>query len=352
MSQKNRLIAEILRRSARPLGAYAASELLAREPAAGAGFGADPHAGWQSILSGRVEELAAALSFSQPALFAAQVRWTKAVLAARGIPVDHVRYALEHLGHVIGEELSEELRPLALDYFEQAMAEFNRSSDDLATSLLMDTATGKLAAAYLLAVLEGDRWKASRLLLDAVSEHDVRRLYLDVLLPAQAEVGRMWAAGEINVAEEHFASTTTKSVMAQLLQHAPRAPRLGKTFLAAAVCGNYHDVGLNAVADFFEMAGWRTIQLGANVPVDDLVQAVDFFQADVLGLSASLSTQLPTLRETIAVLRQSPAGARLKILVGGRALAGGGDVPIQVGADGCAASPDEAVELATRLIGH
>lgn len=348
---QNSVIAEILRRGAKPLGAYAASELLERAPEAATGFGPDPHAGWQSILSGRVEELAAAVGFNQPALFAAQLRWTKAVLSARDIPLEHVRHALEHLGHVIGEELPEELRPTALDYFERAMAEFNRGGDDVTTSLLPNTADGKLAAAYLLAVLEGDRPKASRLVLDAAARHDVRRLYLDVLLPAQAEVGRMWAAGEINVAEEHFASTTTKTVMAQLLERAPRAPHNGKTFLAAAVVGNYHDVGLIAVADFFEMAGWRAIPLGANMPVDDLVQAVEFFQADVLGLSASLSTQLPALRETLVAVRRAPTGANLKILVGGRALNSTGDLSDQIGADGYAAAPDEAVELACRLVG-
>ena len=66
----------------------------------------------------------------------------------------------------------------------------------------------------------------------------------------------MWLANEINVAEEHFASHTTKMVMAQLLPHATIQPSNGKTMLAAAVAGNQHDIGLQAVADFFEMDGW------------------------------------------------------------------------------------------------
>ena len=106
----------------------------------------------------------------------------------------------------------------------------------------------------------------------------------------------MWLTGEINVAEEHFASHTTKMVLAQLLSRAPLQPPRGKTLLAAAVAGNRHDIGLYVVADFFEMAGWRTIQLGADVPIVDLVQAVECFEVDLLALSASLNVQLATVK--------------------------------------------------------
>ena len=144
--------------------------------------------------------------------------------------------------------------------------------------LLPDTPHGRLASTYLLALLEGDRRSASRTILDAVdSPENVQNIYLRVLLPAQAELGRMWMAGEINVAEEHFASHTTKIVMGQLLSRAEFQPHNGKTVLAAAVAGNRHDIGLQAVADFFDMAGWRTIQLGADVPITDLALATECF---------------------------------------------------------------------------
>ena len=122
-------------------------------------------------------------------------------------------------------------------------------------------------------------------------------------MPAQVEVGRMWHIGEINVAEEHFASATTKTVMAQLMARAQFSPSNGKTMLAAAVAGNQLDIGPQAVADFFEMDGWRTVQLGADVPTGDIVKSVDFFGVDMLGLSASQSTQLETVRETIKAVR-------------------------------------------------
>ena len=161
----------------------------------------------------------------------------------------------------------------------------------------------------------------------------------------------MWLANEINVAEEHFASQTTKMLMAQLLQRTTLQPANGKTVLAAAVAGNQHDIGLQAVADFFEMDGWRTVLLGANVPARDLFQAVDCFGADLLGLSVSQTTQLAVVKTTIQAVRGSARGTRVKILLGGRALRNPDNLPKELGADGYAADPIEAVALGRQLVG-
>ena len=161
----------------------------------------------------------------------------------------------------------------------------------------------------------------------------------------------MWMAGEINVAEEHFASHTTKMVMGQLLSRAKFQPHNGKTALAAAVAGNRHDIGLYAVADFFEMAGWRTIQLGADVPITDLAQAVECFDVDLVALSASLNVQLETVRATIQAIRAGRRGDLVKVLVGGLAFAESGNLAVEMGADAYAAAPDEAVRVAGDLVG-
>ena len=160
----------------------------------------------------------------------------------------------------------------------------------------------------------------------------------------------MWHADEINVAEEHFVSATTKSVMAQLMSRAEFRPSNGKTMLAAGVAGNHIDIGLQAVADFFEMDGWRAIQLGADVPTRDIVQAVEYFEADLVGLSASQSTQLETLRQTINAVRAVERGEKVKIIVGGFAFAGSEHLAPQLGADGYAPDPAAAVELGRQLV--
>jgi cobalamin-dependent methionine synthase I len=127
-------------------------------------------------------------------------------------------------------------------------------------------------------------------------------------------------------------------------------PANGKTMLAAAVAGNQIDIGLQAVADFFEMNGWRAIQLGANVPTSDIVRAVDDFEADLLGLSVSQALQLETVCTVIASVRSAQRGEHVKIIVGGFAFAGSEHLAQQLGADGYAPDPSSAVELGNQLV--
>lgn len=352
MSQENEYLSRILGSGSRALASYAAGELLDTHPEAGAGVGPDPFAAWQGWLAVRVEELAAAVAANHPTLFTSQVQWAKAVLAARGIPTEHFRAGLQSLRSVLAKELPEQVRPLADEYLGRALGAFDQEPAELSARLLPDTPTGRLASTYLLALLEGDRRRARELILEAVDQGlSVPDVYLQVLMPAQRELGRMWLAGEINVAEEHFTSATTKIVMAQLLPRATFRPPNGKTMLAAAVAGNQHDIGLQAVGDFFEMDGWRTIHLGANVPISDLVQAVDCFDVDLLGLSASQSTQLPTLKNAIQAVREGKRGGDVKILVGGLAFAGSEELADEMGADGFASGPGDAVRLGNQLVG-
>lgn len=149
----------------------------------------------------------------------------------------------------------------------------------------------------------------------------------------------------------NLASHTTKMVIGQLLSRAEFQPPSGKTVLTAAVAGNRHDIGLYAATDFFEMAGWRTIQLGADVPIPDLVQAVEFFDVYLLALSASLNIQIETLKSTIRAVRGGSRGNLVKILAGGLAFADADNLPGELGADGYATNPDEAVRLGGHLVG-
>ena len=352
MNQNNEFLADVLRRAARALAGYAARGLLDAYPQAGRSFQPDPFAGWQNWLAGRIEDLAAAVAVDRPSLFISQMHWGKTVLQSRGVAPETFRRGIVCLRDVLAGELPEQVQSLAGQYVDRALEAFDDPSREFAERLSTETEMGRLAAFYLLVLLEGDRRRAGRLVLDALDAgHDARDLYGQVLMPAQQELGRMWMAGEINVAEEHFVSQTTRVVMAQLLPRATFRPPNGKTMLAASVAGNQHDIGLQAVADFFEMDGWRTILLGADVPHRDLVQAVDCFQADLLGLSVSQPTQLDAAKTAIGAVRGDGRETDVKILLGGRALLDSDGLCGDLGGNGYAADPAEAVALGRQLVG-
>jgi methanogenic corrinoid protein MtbC1 len=351
MVQTEPFLARILTQGHSALAAYAAADLLELHPDAGAGFGTDPHCVWKGWLASRLKELAAAVGAAEPSIFVGQVQWATSLLTARGFATEHVRASLESLQQVIAHELPEAVRPLANEYLDLALQSFDERLPKTSARLSPDAPGGRLAAKYVLALLQGDRRRATRLVFDALDEGcSVGDLLVGVLLPAQVEVGRMWHADEINVAEEHFVSATTRSLMAQLMARAVLSPSTGKTMLAAGVAGNHIDIGLQAVADFFEMDGWRAIQLGADVPAYDIVQAVEYFEADLVGLSASQSTQLETVRHTIQSLRSAERGDIVKIIVGGFAFAGLEHLPTILGADGYAPDPAAAVKLGRHLV--
>lgn len=270
--------------------------------------------------------------------------------------------------------MPEDTLPFITQYLDAAIREFRSAPDHVPSTLSVATPQGKLAAQYLLAVLEGDRHRACRLIFEPVQSGtlSIREAYLEVLQPVQVELGRLWHMNESTVAEEHFCTATTQMLMSQLALHMPRAPRHGKTVVAASVEHNAHDLGIRMIADFLEMDGWKAVYLGASVPPDDLALAVVDFSADLLCLSAGISPQLTAVTESIAAVRRGPFGVHhprsdsVKILVGGLAFttaastgssgsdhrdarAAAAELAISLGADAYAASPDDAVRAARVL---
>lgn len=352
MTRPEQVLAGILRNGARALAGYAAAETPPFDTAASQAAAALPFDDWHDVLAVRLEELAVAVSTGQPELFVQQVHWTRTELQAKGVSPDLLRARLEALRRVLAEQLPADLAPRTTACIDRALAEFGGQPAELTRRLTAKTPEERLAAKYLVAILEGDHQEASRLILEAADQgRSVTDLYLQVLQPAQEELGRMWLLGEINVAEEHFATTTTRLVMAQLHARAVCGPANGKTLVAAAVAGNQHDLGIQMVADLFEMHGWRAIQLGANVPSEDLAEAVEFYQADLVALSISMATQLPRLEEAVSAVQASERGAAVKILVGG-----GGMTLLSKPAtcpvfDGIAPDAREAVARGNALVG-
>ena len=172
--------------------------------------------------------------------------------------------------------------------------------------------------------------------------------YERVLLVAQREVGKMWHQAEVSVAEEHYVTATTKRTMSVLCFRADTQPANGFTVVAAAVAQNPHDIGVRTVSDYFELAGWRTVCLGGNTPAAAFAEAVKCFDANLVLISAALSTQLKTVRTTIQTIRDLDSDC--KIMVGGMAFGDAPEIWRQVGADGYASSLSKALETGNELV--
>lgn len=340
----------ILQQGAGTLAGFTAVQLSEEEPATLAAFSPLPFESWRGYLQSRIVELASAVRAKKPRLFASHIDWCRAILASRGISDTVLIPALRALENVLIETYpvcKAELDP----YFAASMSVFDHPLADSHSLLDVSTSNGRLAAEYVLATLEGDRRAACNVVLNAVNGGlDVRHAYLHVLAPAIQEIGRMWHRNEVSIAEEHFVTATTQMVMSQLQAKAIIAEPIGKTVVAAAVSGNRHEIGIRVVADFFEMAGWRTIFLGADLPGSDIAQAVIDFEADLVVLAATLTSHLAAVSNTITAIRSKVPTPSMKIVVGGSAFADSPSLATDAGADAFAETPDEAVHVGTQLI--
>lgn len=344
------MMAEFLRVRAPELADIAARRLLEAHPDLHTRYRPMPALKWRPHFLGRVLDLAAAVMAGTPELFGSQLAWSKIAFRARGVPVDDLRRSLDTLHEVLNHETPPDDRGELARYFRAAWDGIAAGPDAPPPRLSAQTPEGVLAARYVATVLEGDRLGACEHVIAAVRGGlPIPEVYVHVLVPAQQELGRLWHLNELSVAEEHFATATTLTLMSHLALIAPRRPRDGRVVLAACVQGNAHDIGIRMVADLLEMEGWRAIHLGADVPLDDLASTAASFSAHLAALSVSLPTQFQEAQDAIRVLRQQgPRG--LRILVGGAAFAGAPDLWRQWGADGWAGSAGDAVREADRLV--
>jgi methanogenic corrinoid protein MtbC1 len=194
---------------------------------------------------------------------------------------------------------------------------------------------------YLDAVLRPDPARARAEIEQLVrGGMDPRAIYLEVLAPAQAEVGRRWANGEVSVAAEHMASTVTRSIMSALAPRMRRqAPRRMRVVLACTE-SELHSIGTEMLADFLHSDGWEVFNLGARTPLEHLVAFVQEHSPAVVGLSSSLEAHQEEVVATISALKAlEPAPL---VMVGGSLYDGDRAFALSLGADAFARDAGEA----------
>jgi 5-methyltetrahydrofolate--homocysteine methyltransferase len=114
------------------------------------------------------------------------------------------------------------------------------------------------------------------------------------------------------------------------------------------VQGDLHDIGKKLVAMMLEGSGFEVIDLGTDVAPERFVETVESSGAQVVGLSALLTTTLPAMEATVSALREA-GPVRVKVMIGGAPVTSA--FASSIGADGYAADASSAVALARRLVG-
>jgi len=294
--------------------------------------------------------LAEAVNSSQPLLYADYMRWLKVTLTRLGLPAADIAASLRLTGDVLRDNLPPEAEPVLHTYIDINLKHFDDISVDIQTFVSPELPHAALADQYLHALLDADRHLASRYILDAVENGvSVRDIYLHVFQPVQREIGRLWQINQVNVAQEHYVSATTQWIMAQLYPYLFTNGNNEHVFVGACVSGELHEIGMRMVTDFFEMENWDTHYIGASTPAEGLIVMLNERKADILGISATITSHVDEARRLIQAVRNSNM-AHVKILVGGYPFSIAPDLWKQIGANGFGTDAQDAVATANKLM--
>jgi methylmalonyl-CoA mutase cobalamin-binding domain/chain len=334
---RNGIAGEVLGQRA-ALVERAVDRTYARRPELAQRYGAAGREHCRRDTAFHVDYLVEAVASGAPALFGDYVAWAKAMLAARGIPEGDLALNLECLREALGEVLPPDLAEKLGGAVDAALRDLPGNPEGLDLGIGAHEPHGTLAREYLEALLRADQRAASALVLAAVDAgatvHDV---YLHVFQRTQHEIGRLWQANRISVAQEHYCTAATQLVMAQLYPRIFSGDRKGKSLAIACVSGDLHEIGARMVADFFEMAGWDSHYFGASTPAAGVVQFAVEHRPDVVGISATLAPHIGAVADLVRALRAADSEGRTRILVGGRPFNIAPDLWREVGADADAA---------------
>jgi len=200
-------------------------------------------------------------------------------------------------------------------------------------------------------LIQGKADKVKELVQKAIDEgQDVSKVLNEGLLAGMSVVGDKFKKNEFYVPEVLIAARAMKAGMEIIrpLLTKKGVKGAGKVVLGT-VRGDLHDIGKNLVGMMLEGAGFEITDLGVDVSPEKFVEAAKEKGADIIGLSALLTTTMPGMKDVIEAIKSSDLKGKLKVMIGGAPVTQ--DYADEIGADGYAPDAASAVDKAKQLIG-
>lgn len=198
------------------------------------------------------------------------------------------------------------------------------------------------------AIRNGEKEEAARLMNDAIQEKmSPDRIIKEGLTAAMTEVGDAYGIGKVYLPQVMMAAEAMQSAFSELKVLLPSMKNDSKgTALLCTVQGDIHDLGKNIVAALLENSGYRVIDLGKDVSPEAILAEAERTHVDFFGLCSLMTTTLPELKKTAALLREHIPACR--IMVGGAVVTL--EYAREIGADAYAKDGVDAVRKANQLM--
>ena len=202
------------------------------------------------------------------------------------------------------------------------------------------------------AVEAGDRDESVRLTDEALRAGiSPPEIITQALQAGMGTVGEKFSSGEYFLPDMLLAARAMQTALEVLkpLLTATGIPTIGRVVIGT-VTGDMHDIGKNVVATFLGGSGFEVFDLGLNVPDKNFIDAVREKKADILGLSALLTTTMPTMGRIIKGLEETGLRSSVRVIVGGAPVTQ--DYANYIGADGYAHDGGKAIRVCRQLLGR
>lgn len=202
------------------------------------------------------------------------------------------------------------------------------------------------------AILKGKQNDAVAVTEMAIAENiPPKTLIEEYMIKAMEEVGDRFERQEAFVPELLMAGRAMKSsltLLQPILKQSGTSTTIGKVVIGT-VKGDLHDIGKNLVASMFEGCGFEVIDVGIDADSGKFIDAAREHNADIIGLSALLTTTMPYMKTVIDDLEKQGMRDKVKVMVGGAPVSE--SFAREIGADGFSDSANSAIAKAKELLG-
>ena len=202
------------------------------------------------------------------------------------------------------------------------------------------------------AIVAGKLEPAVEITRQAIAEGIAPQMIINnYMIKAMGEVGQRFQDGKAFVPQLLMAGRAMKGALELLkpLLAGSASTTIGKIVIGT-VKGDLHDIGKNLVASMLEGCGFEVINIGIDVTCDKFVEAVKENHADILCMSALLTTTMTYMKEVIQALEEAGIRNQVKVMIGGALVSQG--FADEIGADGYSDNANTAVAVAKELIGN
>lgn len=198
-------------------------------------------------------------------------------------------------------------------------------------------------------VKDGDSSNALTLVKELVNEVEAKEI-IDDLTKGMREVGESFEKSEIFLPEMMLASETLIEMMSILkpLFKEKGGEEEKIKIVMATVKGDVHEIGKNIVSLVLKANGYEVVDLGKNVDPIDIINGAELNNAQVIGLSALMTTTMPSQKEVITMLKDKGMRDKFKVIVGGAPVSS--DWATEIEADGYAKDAFKAVKLVDDIV--